>query len=95
MITALVRGTVVASSEANEIKGGRYYLVQPCNQAGEAAGDIFMAVDTVSSRRGDVVLVSKGSSARQTSCTVNKPVDAVIVGIVDQIEENGKVIYKR
>lgn len=95
MITARVVGTVTADIQANGISGGKYFLVEPCSTAGVPYGDVIIAADTVNSGRGDIVLVSGGSSARQTEDTVNKPVDAVIVAIVDLIDEEGKVVYKR
>ena len=45
-----------------------------------------VAVDTVQAGVGDVVLVTSGSSARQTAVTKNKPVDAVIIAIVDKLD---------
>jgi len=45
-----------------------------------------VAVDTVQAGVGDVVLVCSGSSARQTSLTKNKPVDAVIMAVVDKLD---------
>jgi ethanolamine utilization protein EutN/carbon dioxide concentrating mechanism protein CcmL len=41
------------------------------------------------------VLLSEGSSARETEITLNRPMDAVIVGIVDVISENGKTVYQK
>ena len=41
------------------------------------------------------MLVSQGSSVRQTEITKDKPVDAVIMGIVDIVEENGKVVFRK
>jgi microcompartment protein CcmK/EutM len=40
-------------------------------------------------------MVVKGSSARQTTYTENKPVDATIVAIIDSIEIEGKVVFKK
>ena len=54
-----------------------------------------MAVDTVGAGEGEIVLVVSGSSARQTTKTQNTPVDAVIMGIVDSIELEGKVVYRK
>lgn len=45
-----------------------------------------MAVDSVGAGVGEVVLVAQGSSARQTAFTKNKPVDAVIMAIVDKLD---------
>jgi microcompartment protein CcmK/EutM len=35
---------------------------------------------------GDIVLVASGSSARQTAITKNKPIDAVIMAVVDKLD---------
>ena len=45
-----------------------------------------VAIDTVQAGVGDVVLVATGSSARQTTVTKNKPVDAVIMAVVDKLD---------
>jgi microcompartment protein CcmK/EutM len=45
-----------------------------------------VAVDAVGAGMGETVLVTQGSSARQTELTTNKPVDAVIVAIVDDLD---------
>jgi len=45
-----------------------------------------IAVDSVGAGVGEVVLVAQGSSARQTTFTKNKPVDAVIMAIVDKLD---------
>jgi microcompartment protein CcmK/EutM len=44
---------------------------------------------------GEIVLVASGSSARLTEVTKEKPVDAVICGIVDTIEARGSVLYQK
>ncbi len=95
MITARVRGTLVASVQSNPVEGARYLLVEPCDQKGEPAGSVFVALDTVQSGSGDVVLIARGSSARQTSETADKPIDAVIIGIIDLIEEKGRIVFKK
>jgi microcompartment protein CcmK/EutM len=45
-----------------------------------------VAVDSVGAGEGEVVLVATGSSARQTTITKNRPVDAVIMAIVDKLD---------
>jgi microcompartment protein CcmK/EutM len=41
------------------------------------------------------VLLSQGSAARQTPTTDDRPIDAVIVGIVDLIDQENKVLYRK
>ena len=49
-----------------------------------------VAVDSVGAGEGEVVLVATGSSSRMTSFTKDKPVDAVIMGIVDKLDVSDK-----
>ena len=45
--------------------------------------------------RARLVLVASGSSARQTQATNNRPVDAVIMAIVDTWEVGRETKYKK
>ncbi len=49
-----------------------------------------IAIDSVGAGVGEVVLVAQGSSARQTDITQNKPVDAVVMAIVDKLDVSVK-----
>jgi len=95
MIFGKVVGTVVSSTRNDGMSGAKYLLVDKCNHQGNRKGDYLVALDLVSAGYDELVLVSEGSSARETETTFNKPVDAVIVGIVDSIEENETVVYKK
>jgi len=44
---------------------------------------------------GDLVLTAAGSSARQTNITKDTPVDAVIMSIIDSLEVDGKVVFRK
>ena len=52
-----------------------------------------MAADAVGAGTGELVLVVQGSSARMTEMSRDKPVDAVICGIVDSVELGGRDVY--
>jgi microcompartment protein CcmK/EutM len=54
--------------------------------AGKPEGNYLVAVDTVDAGAGETVLIVSGSSARMASGMKDCPVDAAIVGIVDQVE---------
>lgn len=95
MILGKVVGTVVSSTKNDGLSGARYLLVDKCSQQGSKKGDYLVAFDLVGAGNDELVMVSEGSSARETETTINKPLDAVIVGIVDSIEENETVVYKR
>ena len=52
-----------------------------------------VAVDSVGAGDGEIVIVVRGSSARQTADLSNVPTDSSIVAIVDSIEKAGKTLY--
>ena len=95
MVLGKVVGTVVCSSRNDGLEGARYLLVDKINQHGEKKGDYVVALDIIGAGNDELVLVTEGSPSRETPLTVNKPVDALIVGIVDLIDENEKVIYRK
>jgi microcompartment protein CcmK/EutM len=95
MILGKVVGTIVCSTKNDCLSGARYLLVDKCNQQGNQKGDYLVALDLVGAGNSELVMVSEGSSARETQTTLSKPVDAVIVGIIDSIEENETVVYKK
>lgn len=95
MILGIVTGTVTSSSNNTDIQGGRYLLINKCNKQGETKNDFLVALDLVSAGSGEMVMIAQSTSARETPTTRNKAVDAIVVGIVDVIDENGKVVYKK
>ncbi len=95
MILANVVGTVVATQRSDEISGAKYLLAELCTQRGEGTGSYMVILDALQAGIGEMVLLSQGSSTRQTAFTKNKPVDALVVGIVDLIEERGMSVYTK
>jgi microcompartment protein CcmK/EutM len=59
----------------------------------QPTGNFVVAADAVGAGVDEVVLLAQGSSARMTEISREKPVDAVIVGIVDAVEIQGKDAY--
>jgi len=95
MILGKVVGTIVSSVKADGLEGVRYLLVDKSNQQGEVKGDFLVALDLIGANNDELVMISESTSARETPLTMNKPVDAIIVGIVDVIDENDKIVYKK
>ena len=93
MVLGRVIGTVVASRKEPTIDGLKLLLVQACNVDGEPDGATVVAADAVGVGIGEVVLYASGSSARQTEMTNNRPVDATIMAVVDQVELAGETRY--
>ncbi len=95
MNLAKVVGTVVSTVKNDGIKGSKYLLLEKCNQSGEKKGDYLVALDLVGAGNNEMVFIAESTSARETPITINKPVDAIVIGIVDLIDENDKVVYKK
>jgi len=88
-----VIGTLVASRKEPTLEGLKPRVVRACDVTGNPTGGIAVAVDAVGAGLGEVVLYCAGSSARQTQVTQNRPVDATIMAIVDQIAVDGETRY--
>ena len=86
MILAKVVGTVVATRKDERLVSHKLLVVQPIDPRGKARGTHIVAVDTVDAGFGETVLVVSGSSARMAATLKDTPVDAAIVGIVDEID---------
>ncbi len=86
MIYARVVGTIWATRKDPRIEGLALMVVDRIDLEGKPLGQPLIAVDTVSAGVGEKVLVAQGSSARQTAKTRDRPVDAVIMAIVDNLE---------
>lgn len=95
MLLGKVMGTVVASRKEPELVGLRLLLVRELDGAWQPTGKMIVAVDAVQSGDGDVVLFAAGSSARQTAVTKDRPVDHVIMAIVDQVSVDGATVYEK
>ncbi len=95
MILGKVTGTVVATQKDEKLVGSKLMIVQDVNLDGELERTYTVAVDAVGAGIGEIVLVATGSSARQTSVTSNKPVDAVVMAIVDTVEVCGEIRYHK
>ena len=66
--------------------GAKFLIVKQLDLNLKEKDNFVVAVDSVGAGEGEVVLVASGSSARQTDFTKNKPVDAVIMAIVDKLD---------
>ena len=86
MILGKVVGTIWATRKDEEMVGMKLQIVKHVGLDYKLKDSFVVAVDTVQAGVGDIVLVVSGSSARQTAVTKNKPVDAVIVAVVDTLD---------
>jgi microcompartment protein CcmK/EutM len=88
-------GTVVSTKKDEELEGLKLLLVKGCDVDGKATGAVIVAVDAVGAGVGEIVLYAAGSSARQTAATKNRPVDHVIMAIVDEVVVAGEARYTK
>jgi microcompartment protein CcmK/EutM len=95
MTLGKVVGTVVATRKEQTLDGLRFMLVRYVDAEGSDTGGFVVAADAVGAGPGEMVLVASGSSARQTQATNNRPVDAVIMAIVDTWEVGRVTKYKK
>lgn len=83
MLLGRVVGTVWATRKDPKVAGMKWLVVRAMKLDGGLGESFVVAADAAGAGVGETVLVTQGSSARQTELTQNKPVDAVIVAIVD------------
>lgn len=95
MQLAKVVGTVVASQKETSLEGLKLLLVHPLDERAKPSGAHLVAADAVGAGVDEVVLIASGSSARQTRLTDKRPVDAVVMAIVDSFEVGGEVRYRK
>jgi microcompartment protein CcmK/EutM len=89
MILGRVTGTVVATRKDERLEGFKLLVVQAVEPDGRAKDGYVVAVDTVDAGPGELVLVVSGSSARMVTGCNDRPVDAAIAGVVDEVDLPG------
>lgn len=82
MIIAKLIDNVWATRKAESLSGYKLMLAEIIS--GSSEGRRMVVVDIISAGIGDRVIVTTGSSARKMLGNDNIPVDAVVVGIIDE-----------
>jgi microcompartment protein CcmK/EutM len=95
MLIARVIGTTVSTVKDENLTGRKLLIMRQTDETGSPIGKPYVAVDTVDAGIGDLVLTAAGSSARQTTITKDRPVDAVIMAVIDSLEVEGKVVFRK
>jgi microcompartment protein CcmK/EutM len=95
MRIAKVVGVAVATVKDQRLEGGKCLLVAAADPTGQAQGFPFVALDMVGAGEGELVMIVEGSSARIASGDTSRPVDAVIVGILDSLRHDGQMTYTK
>lgn len=85
MTLGRVVGTIVATRKDPRLEGHKLLIIKPVTPDGKDEAGYLVAIDTVSAGFRELVITVAGSSARMADGCKDKPVDCVIVGIVDGV----------
>lgn len=88
-------GTIVSTQKDTKLEGLKFHIVKATDYDGKPNGGFLIAVDAMGAGIGELVLTASGSAARLTPITKDRPVDAVIMAIVDLVEIEGKERYTK
>ena len=86
MLLARIVGTVVATRKDPRLVSSKLLLARGIDPKGKPEGNYLVAIDTVDAGVGETVLIVSGSSARLAAGMKDVPVDAAVVGIIDDID---------
>lgn len=95
MQIAKVRGTVVSTQKEPSLRGVKFLLLQFLDEEGQLLPKYEVAADTVGAGIDEWVLVSRGSAARQVDNGNTRPIDAMVVGIIDTVSVDNQVLYSK
>ncbi len=87
MQIAKVIGNIWATRKEEKLAGFKLLIVQPINILDGSNFRVpVVAIDTIGAGVGETVIIVGGSSARSAAGDMSVPVDATVVGIVDDQE---------
>ncbi|MBI1278174.1 MAG: ethanolamine utilization protein EutN [Anaerolineaceae bacterium] len=95
MVIGIVTGSVVASQKTANMDGLALRVVRRITPEGELSDSYVVAVDALGAATNEYVIVASGSTARQTTATDNKPIDAIIMAIIDTWQIGNRIIYDK
>ncbi len=95
MQIAKVRGTVVSTHKELSLRGVKLLLLQFINEEGRLLPEYEVAGDQVGAGLDEWVLVSRGSAARQIDGGESRPIDAMVVAIIDTVSVDNRLLYSK
>lgn len=95
MLIGKVIGSVVSTQKDEKIEGTKLLVVQIHDHENQPKDQYVVAADSVQAGPGDMVLYAAGSSARQTTLTDGRPIDATIMAIIDSWDQGGENVYEK
>ena len=88
MIIGKVLGSIVSTRKQDNLVGNQFMVIEPINVM-DGERKQLVAIDNIGAGIGEYVLVATGSAARIGCGMPDSPIDAAIVGIVDDIGKLG------
>lgn len=96
MQIARVRGTIVSTQKDPALRGAKLLLLQFIDEEGQMLPKYEVAADTsVGAGVDEWVLVTRGSAARKISGSEHRPIDAMVVGIIDTVSVGNQLLYSK
>ncbi len=89
MIIGKVVGSLFSTRKSEKLVGNKFMIVEPID-AMNKSGEQLVAIDIIGAGIGEYVLVAQGSAARIGCDMTDVPVDAAIVGIIDEGQDWSK-----
>jgi carbon dioxide concentrating mechanism protein CcmL len=95
MQIAKVLGTVVSTHKTRSLTGVKLLVVQYINAQGQVLDQCEVAADIVGAGVNEWVLVTRGSAARKDSGNEDRPLDAMVIGIIDTVTVENRSLYSK
>ncbi len=95
MQIAKVLGTVVSNHKTRSLTGVKLVILQLIDAQGQLLPSYEVAGDIVGAGVNEWVLVTRGSAARKDSGNEDRPLDAMVVGIIDTVTIDNRSLYSK
>lgn len=82
MIVGKVVGSIISTRKCDNLVGNKFMIVEPISRM-RGPDNQLVAIDNIGAGVGEIVLIALGSAARIGCGMETAPIDAAIVGIVD------------
>ena len=89
MIIGKVVGSLFSTRKNEKLVGNKFMIVEPVEDM-RSTGSRLVAIDVIGAGIGEYVLVAQGSAARIGCDMADAPIDAAIVGIIDERQDWSK-----
>lgn len=86
MIIGKVVGRLWSTRKDEKLNGQKFLVVRLMKNGMEESEEVLVAADIVGAGKGELVMITQGSSTRQIAGLKDVPIDSIVVGIIDSIE---------